>query len=243
MAFGGYFAGVVPGASRSGPGAGGRVVDLAHPPVGHRSRQHLPERVDPHQGRADRRCSSPRPLAFGVRRSPYRSRRPRGDLGLIASPAVRRRPRVRHVLLCRLECRDLHRRRGARSQAHRCRSRCVAAVGDRDAPLRRPQRRIPLHHPRRPARRARSMWPSSPASTSSATPAGASSMRRHLHRPHFLHQRHDVDRARASPWSWARTSDCCPPSRARPSSGVPALAILFQLAVVTVLLLSRKASS
>ena len=120
-----------------------------------------------------------------------------GDLGPDREPAVRGRPRLRHVLLRRLERRDLHRRRGARPQAHR------AAVGRRrrrrgDAALRRPQRGVPLHHPHRPA--------------GGPDPGGRHRRPAHLRRnrrayrrcgdlrrPHLLHQRHDVARARASP--------------------------------------------
>ena len=79
-----------------------------------------------------------------------RGRRPHRE------PGIRGQPCLRHVLLCRLERRDLHRRRGARPAAH------PAVFGDRrrgdgDGAVRGPQRRVPLQHARRASCPARSM--------------------------------------------------------------------------------------
>ena len=99
-----------------------------------------------------------------------------GDLALIASPAFAISLAYRHVCLQRLERGHLHRRRGEGPATH------CAAVGDRrgragHAALRRPQRRVPLHHADGEHGGADPRWLPSPASTFSARPGRASSMR------------------------------------------------------------------
>ena len=86
MAFGSYFAGVVPGVPPLAL-ALALVWSIALVHLrGHRSRQHIPERIDLHQGCADRRVHC-RSLRARHARRPFRLRPPPGDVGHIASPA------------------------------------------------------------------------------------------------------------------------------------------------------------
>ena len=191
MAFGQYLTGVIPGCPPLLMALARGLARHARPARRHPAGQHLPERVDAAQGGADpalhhRRLCRRRAAADLVRAVGRR-------LGLHHQRAVLHQPVLRHVLLRRLERGHLHRQRDPRPPPR------PAAVdadrgGNRDAALRRAQRRVPLHHADRqaggPDRRRAGRRQADLRRCRRAHRRGAD-----LHRPRLRRQRHDVDRA------------------------------------------------
>ena len=177
MAFGDYFDGVVPGRA----GAVSSVLSRRHrlacrsrAPERGKARQHVSQRLDRAEARADRRADLRRARRSARRsRSRLRRRRPTSHYMTGAPFAVG----LVFVMYAYSGWNAATYIAGEIHDPQRSLPLRHLGDADRDPALRRPQRRVPLHDADRPdggqgRRRARS-----PASTSSATPAAASSAR------------------------------------------------------------------
>ena len=185
--------------------------------------------ADPHCGLHHRRIGARRHATDFLRAQrrgprPYRRR------------AVRHQPGVRDVFLFRLERGDLYRRRNTRPEPQRP-ARAVRGHRDRDRPLCRAQRRVPDDH--------------------ADEGNGGSARRRHhrrqahfrqFRRPHrrradlhwacFVDQRHDLDRP-ARRHDHGRGPAAAARVFAQVEAGRAAVAIIFQLVVSSLLLLTQ----